>query len=133
MNGPGRCALSILMDTRSSHRRLLAWQEAMNLVETIYRDTACLPADERFGLTAQIRRAAISVPSNIAEGAARHSPKELQQFVSIACGSISELETQLELAVRLGHLKADAPSIALSCRVGYLVRALRSSLKRPGY
>jgi|SRR5262249_1262355 len=118
------------MDTRGSHRKLLAWQQAMTLVETVYRDTACLPGDERFGLVPQMRRAAISVPSNIAEGAARNSPRELQHFVSIACGSISELETQLELAVRLGYLKADNPSIALCCRVGYLVRALRSSLKR---
>ena len=100
------------MDTRASHRKLLAWQEAMSLVEAVYRDTAVLPPDERFGLVAQVRRAAVSVPSNIAEGTARHSRRELRQFVSIACGSISELETQLELAVRLGYLKADTPSIA---------------------
>jgi len=118
------------MDTRASHRKLLAWQEAMNLVETVYRDTACLPAEERFGLAAQVRRAAISVPSNIAEGAARCSTRELLHFVSIACGSIAELETQLELAVRLGYLEANSLSIARCCRVGYLVRALRASLKR---
>ena len=117
------------MDTPATHRNQLAWQEAMALVVTVYRDTASLPAEERFGLTAQIRRAAISIPSNIAEGAARNSAKELVQFVSVACGSVAELDTQLELTIRLGYLKADAPSMALCGRVGYLVRALRTSLR----
>jgi len=66
------------MDTRANHRKLLAWQEAMSLVEAVYRDTAALPPDERFGLAAQMRRAAVSVPSNIAEGAARNSRRELR-------------------------------------------------------
>jgi len=115
------------METPSTHRNLLAWREAMHLVELIYRDTAAFPSQETFGLTAQIRRAAVSVPSNIAEGAARNSSGELVQFLGIACGSIAELETQLELAVRLGYLKADAASVTQSNRVGMLARTLRKS------
>jgi four helix bundle protein len=117
------------MDTPTTHRDLLAWREAMALVEVVYRDTASLPKEEMYGLTAQIRRAAVSVPSNIAEGAARNSSGELVQFLGIACGSLAELETQLELAIRLGYLRADAGSVAQSSRVGMLVRTLRKSRK----
>jgi len=100
----------------------------MTLVETIYRDTEGFPKDEIFGLKAQIRRAAVSVPSNIAEGAGRNSPGELRQFVGIASGSLAELETQLELSVRLGFLSRDAMAIQQATRVGKLVIALRRSL-----
>ena len=113
-----------------THRNLLAWQEAMTLVEKVYRDTEVLPRDEVFGLRIQIRRAAVSVPSNIAEGAARNSPAELVQFLSIACGSLAELETQLELAVRLGYIRTNAEAIAQSDRVGMLLRTLRKSRKQ---
>jgi four helix bundle protein len=112
----------------SDHHDLLAWREAMSLVEVVYRDTENLPRDEVFGLRAQIRRAAVSVPSNIAEGSGRNSTGELRQFVGIACGSLAELETQLELAVRLGFLGADATAIRQADRVGRLVNALRGSL-----
>src|SRR5687767_13986199 len=115
------------MDTPTTHRDLLAWQEAMTLVELVYRDTTGLPKEEMFGLKAQIRRVAVSVPSNIAEGAARNSSGELVQFLGIACGSLAELEAQLEIAIRLGYLKEDASSIAQSSRVGMLVRTLRKS------
>ena len=101
----------------------------MTLVEKVYRDTEALPRDEVFGLRVQIRRAAVSVPSNIAEGAARNSPAELVQFLSIACGSLAELETQLELAVRLGYIRPNAEAITQSKRVGMLVRTLRKSRK----
>jgi four helix bundle protein len=112
----------------SDHRDLLAWREAMSLVEVVYRDTENLPRDEVFGLRAQIRRAAVSVPSNIAEGSGRNSTGELRQFVGIACGSLAELETQLDLAVRLGFLRAEATAIHQADRVGKLVNALRRSL-----
>ena len=118
----------------TTHRdfRLLAWAEAMTLVEVVYRDTAGFPKEETYGLVSQIRRAAVSVPSNIAEGAARNSSREWVQFLGITCGSLAELDTQLELAIRLGFLKADAPAVNQTHRVGRLVRLLRKSLKIRG-
>lgn len=113
----------------STHNDLVAWQEAMNLVESVYRDTEGFPSKETFGLTAQIRRAAISVPSNLAEGAARNSRKELMHFVGICCGSLAELQTQLQLAVRLGYLAAEAQCLSQAARVGKLVGGLRRSLR----
>jgi len=86
------------------HRRLLVWQRAMSLVERIYAETRKFPALERYGLMLQMRRAAVSIPSNIAEGAARRTRKEYVQFLHTARGSLSELDTQLEIAVRLGYV-----------------------------
>ena len=112
----------------SNYRDLLAWREAMVLVESIYRDTAGFPRDEAFCLRLQLRRSAISVPSNLAEGAGRNSTGELRQFVGIASGSLAELETQLELAVRLGYLDASTTAIRQADRVAKLVGALRVAL-----
>jgi four helix bundle protein len=80
------------------HHELVAWQQAMLLVKQIYELTAGFPADERYGLVAQMRRAAVSIPSNIAEGAARHSKREFAQFLVVARGSLSELDTQFRIA-----------------------------------
>ena len=102
----------------------------MSLVEIVYRATASFPKDEFFGLVNQIRRCAISVPSNIAEGAARNSTREWVQFLGISCGSLSELETQLELATRSGYLGADTDAIRQTNRVGRIVRALRNALRQ---
>ena len=85
------------------HHRLHVWQEAMALVRRVYEVSASFPADEKFGLITQIRRSAVSVPSNIAEGAARGSRREFSQFLVIARGSLSELETQLRIARDLGY------------------------------
>ncbi len=85
------------------HKNLDVWKESMELATAIYRATAGFPVSETYGLTGQMRRAAVSVPSNIAEGAAR-SPKEFAQFLTIAGGSLSELDTQLEIALRLSYL-----------------------------
>lgn len=87
-----------------SYRDLVVWQKAMALVEWAYRLTATLPKSEEFGLKTQIRRAAISIPSNIAEGHSRGSPREFLHFLHIAMGSLSELETHIELAMRLSYL-----------------------------
>jgi four helix bundle protein len=115
----------------NTHCDLAAWKEAMALVEAVYRDTERFPQKETFGLTSQIRRASISIPSNLAEGAARNSRKELMQFVGISCGSVAELETQLALAVRLGYLEPNAPCLNQVTLVGKLVRSLRKSLRPP--
>ena len=88
----------------STHRNLLVWQEAMKLVAAVYRETATYPSDERYGLVVQTRRAAVSIPANIAEGAGRNSARELTQFLGIASGSLAELETELELGSILGYL-----------------------------
>jgi four helix bundle protein len=117
------------MSFRASHRKLLAWQQAMDLVEVVYTETARFPKEEIYGLTSQIKRSAISVPSNIAEGAARNSTRELRHYLGISCGSMAELETQLELAIRLGFLKPDSLAVSQLNRVASLLVALRRSLK----
>jgi four helix bundle protein len=122
-------AFPVTMGTPAIHSDLVAWQEAMTLVERVYRDTDTFPQKEVFSLTAQIRRAAISVPSNLAEGAARNSRKEFLQFVGFSCGSLAELETQLQLAVRLGYLHSEAQCLGQLAQVGKLVRGLRRSLR----
>jgi four helix bundle protein len=81
----------------------MAWQEAMDIARAVYSLTGGFPRDERFGLTAQLRRAAVSVPSNIAEGCARGSSREMLRFLHIARGSLSELDTQLRLASDFGY------------------------------
>lgn len=86
------------------YRDLLVWQKAMAWVEYVYAATRPWPADERFGLTSQVRRASVSVASNIAEGCARRSTAEFLRFLSIARGSLAEAETQLMLGRRLGYL-----------------------------
>jgi four helix bundle protein len=86
-----------------THKDLQIWQLGIELVETVYKVTAIFPASEMYGLTSQMRRAAVSVPSNIAEGAARQGQKEFIQFLYIALGSLSELETQFVIATRLGY------------------------------
>jgi four helix bundle protein len=96
------------------YRDLLVWQKAMDWVEGLYTATRHWPSDERFGLISQVRRAAVSVPSNIAEGCARRSTAEFLRYLSIARGSLAEVETQLILAQRLGYL--DEPAAASSLK-----------------
>jgi four helix bundle protein len=95
------------------HHQLDAWREAMTLVKRVYEVTAAFPKDEIYGLTSQVRRAAVSIPSNIAEGSARNGKKEFLQFVGIARGSLAELETQLLIAIELGYLQ-DEHDISLT-------------------
>jgi four helix bundle protein len=91
-----------------THKDLEIWQRSMNLVEKIYSKTKAFPQVEMYGLTSQIRRSSVSVPSNIAEGAARQTSREFIQFLYIALGSLSETETLLMLAERLGYIKAES-------------------------
>ena len=90
--------------TKQNYQDLRAWKKAMDLVVAVYRCTELFPRSEMFGLVSQMRRAAVSVPSNIAEGKGRFSNKELVQFLLRARGSLLELETQLLLSYRLGYL-----------------------------
>ena len=86
------------------HKKLDVWQMAMDLIIEIYRITESFPKEEKYGLSNQLRRAAVSVPSNITEGAARNTKKEFVNYLHMAQGSLSELDTQLEVAKRLAFL-----------------------------
>ncbi len=113
-----------------NYRDLIVWQKAMALVEEIYALSGCFPTDERFGLVAQIRRAAVSVPSNIAEGQARNSTREFVQFISHAEGSLAEVDTQLTLSQRLGFCReAETQEIFLHVEeVRKMLMSLRGKL-----
>ena len=117
------------MNAASNHRELIAWQEAVLLVEMVYRETAAFPREEVYGLSAQLRKSAVSIPSNIAEGAGRNTSKELVQFLGIANGSRSELDTQLFIASRLGLIGTNSPIFGQLERVGQLLTALRKSVQ----
>ena len=86
------------------HKRLVAWQKAVELVTEIYKMTEGFPKKEEFGITSQLRRAAISVPSNIAEGLTRKTKKDKLHFLNIAQASLSEIDTQFEISLRLGYV-----------------------------
>ena len=89
-----------------SYRDLIVWQKSITLVVLTYRLSRSFPVDERFGLTAQIRRTAVSIPSNIAEGHGRMHRRTFRHFLTVARGSLTELETQWEIAERLGYVSA---------------------------
>ena len=111
------------------YRDLVVWQKAIVWVETVYRSASKWPMDERFGLTSQVRRAAVSVPSNIAEGCARRGPAEFLRFLSIARGSLAEAETQLILANRLGYL-GQAPLDELLSQADEISRMLAGLINK---
>lgn len=114
-----------------SYRDLVVWNKAMELVTEIYRVSQNFPKDELFGLMSQIRRAAVSVPSNIAEGHGKLSRKEYQHFLGHARGSLAEVETQMTIAQNLGYLNAEVVSrmLDLSAEVGRILNGLLASLK----
>ena len=89
-----------------SYRDLNVWQNAMNFVEDVYKITANFPKEEKYGLISQIRRCSVSIPSNISEGFMRKSTKEYIQFIYISLGSLGELDTQMEIAVRLKFMES---------------------------
>lgn len=115
----------------NSYRDLRVWQDAMTLAESCYRLAAQFPRDELFGLTSQIRRAAVSIPANIAEGHGRENTGSFVQSLRISQGSLKELETHLLLAERIGILKAPQLEIVMGrCEsLGKMVRALIRSLQ----
>ena len=111
------------------HKRLIVWQKAMDAVEEMYRLTEHFPSEERFGLVSQMRRASVSIATNIAEGAARHTTKERLQFLFISRGSLSELDTQLEIAERLGFIQHEQRATTLQSleEIGRLLNGLITS------
>jgi four helix bundle protein len=119
------------MTALKSYRELIVWQRSIDWVEKIYRVSKNWPQEERFGLTGQVRRAAVSVPSNIAEGAGRTGTGEFLQFLSVASGSLAEVETQLILSRRL-ELLAEAefePLMAEAEEIGKMLSGLKRSLR----
>ncbi len=114
-----------------SHRDLIVWQKSMNLVVSVYRATDTFPKAETYGLTSQIRRAATSIPANIAEGQGRRLSKEFIYFLANARGSLWELDTHLEAATRLGFLSADQQGKLQNQmdEVGRMLNGLMRSIK----
>jgi four helix bundle protein len=112
-----------------TYRDLVAWQRAMDLACAVYQLTAGFPKDELYGLARQVRGAAVSVPSNLAEGQAR-GPREFKRFLKIGLGSLQELETQLLLAERLGFISSQQvkPAMDLAGEVGRLLNGLGKSI-----
>jgi four helix bundle protein len=114
------------------HENLAVWNRALDFVVVVYRATEALPREEKFGLTSQIRRAAVSIPANIAEGAARVGDKEFLHFLSTAQGSASELETELLIANRLGYV-GDSKYAEMRTEldnIGRMIVGLSKSLKQ---
>jgi len=118
-----------------TYRDLIAWQKAMELVKTIYRVTVKMPESERFGLTIQMRRAAVSIPSNIAEGYARQTTSDYVKFLRTARGSLAELSTQVELAVGMTMLLPNQQLTDLLAETDRvlqgLIRSLQNKLAKP--
>jgi four helix bundle protein len=113
------------------YSELVAWQKSMDLVEMVYKSTARFPKHELFGLTGQMRRAAVSVPSNIAEGQGRKSKNEFAHHLSIAHGSLREAETQILIAGRLAYIEHHEVGrlMNLASQVGKLINGLLNSLR----
>ncbi len=114
----------------ASYRDLIVWQKAMDFADEVYKLTKLFPKEELYSLTNQVRRAAVSVPSNIAEGKDRHAIAEYLHFLSIAKGSLAEVETQLLLAIRFGYIsKAQSEKVfELREEISRMLVALRSKL-----
>jgi four helix bundle protein len=112
----------------ANFKDLLVWQKGMALAKIVYQLTGAFPADERFGLVSQMRRAAVSIPSKLAEGLARHTTGEFIQFISHAEGSVAELETQMLLSIELGLVQKPAATDALALLVE--LRKMLNALRR---
>lgn len=115
-----------------NYSELIAWQKAMNSVESVYDLTNNFPREEIYCLTAQLRRAAISIPSNIAEGQGRWSTRDFIRFLSVANGSLRETETQICLALRLGYCPREGARkvMAQAAEVGRLINGLARALQK---
>ncbi len=109
---------------RNSYRDLIVWQKAMQLCKDVYLITKNFPKEEIYGLTSQIRRCVVSIPSNIAEGKGRNSDKDFVRFLQIALGSIYELQTQLELAFELNYINDIENIVSLSIEIEKMINTL---------
>ena len=114
----------------TGYEQLNVWQESMNLVTEVYTIVKKLPKEELFSLSDQIRRSAVSIPSNIAEGSSRNSKKEFIQFLYIALGSLCELETQLKICINIGYLQNLENIFNQTEKIKKMINALISSLKK---
>ena len=112
-----------------SYKELIVWQKAMMLVEAVYRHMRSFPADERFRLCDQLSRAVVSIPSNIAEGYGRGAPLEYARYLGIARGSLYEVETQLEIAARLGFFEQASETCALIEEIRAMLITMISKLR----
>ncbi|MGA9567519.1 MAG: four helix bundle protein [Candidatus Korobacteraceae bacterium] len=112
----------------TSYQDLVAWQKAMDLVTDVCKVTGAFPKEELYGLTSQLRRVAVSVPSNIAEGQGRKGDGEFRHFLRISLGSLMEVETQIMISERLGYLKPDSAQTLLH-ETGELGRVLNGLIK----
>jgi four helix bundle protein len=115
-----------------NHKDLEVWKKAMDLVEQIYLLTSTFPSSELYGLTNQLRRAAVSIPSNIAEGSARKGDKELLYFTNIATGSLAEIETQLLIGVRLKYVDEQNEIFDKITEVRKLLLGFRNYINKKG-
>ena len=115
---------------KRKYQQLIVWQKAMLLVNHIYQCTQHFPDNEKFGLTSQLRRAAVSVPSNIAEGSGRGSDKDFCRFLYLARGSLTEIETQLLIAQQLGFYKINQDLDDLTQQVFAMLNKLIQSLSK---
>ena len=114
------------------YRELLVWQKAMDLVEAVYRATSCFPNTKIYGLTSQLRRAAVSIPSNIAEGQGRNTTRDFLHYLSVALGSLFEVETQISIAGRLDYVESEVEMKLLesAAEVGRLLNGLCNALNK---
>ena len=119
---------AVRVDVIRSHKDLIVWQKSVALASRVYAATRKLPSEERFGLTRQLRRASVSIASNIAEGSARRSRSEFRHFLHIARGSLSELETQMMIAIDQRFIVSHESPIAEIAEVGRLLNGLIRSL-----
>ena len=126
----GSCYNAEMKNETQSYKDLVVWQKGIELAKLIYKVTAQFPGEEKFGLVSQMRRAAVSIPSNIAEGQARHTTGEFIQFISHAEGSVAELDTQLILSLELKFCSSAAaePGFGLISEIPRMLNALRRKL-----
>lgn len=128
--------MSSLRNDMFPHRKLRTWELAIELAKAVYKATEMFPGDEKFGMTAQLRRAGVSVASNIAEGAGRSSDQQYVRYLYMARGSLSEIDTQVELASELGYVKTagrdylDERIAAVSKKLNGLIKRINTDIER---